>query len=201
MQRVNAYIDGFNLYFGLRSLKGQYKWLDPMEAIRKLCRPDQEVGTVKYFTARITGADKDKRKRQTIYLEALAERGVEIIYGKYLERTVKCSNCGHQYPRYEEKESDVNLASHLLIDAAAGAADHYFVVSGDSDLVFPMEAARDRYGRNVVAVFPPNRHSKEIKRRIGQFIPMSEALVRRSQLPGEVVKRDGYVLRRPEGWG
>lgn len=200
-KKVNLYIDGFNLYFGLRSLGNrQRRWLSLMDIGRQLCRSDQELGEVKYFTARIKGGDTAKIKRQSTYLEALQSQGVQIIYGKYQQKMITCPVCKKKYPRYEEKESDVNLGASLLVDAAAGQADYYLVVSGDSDLIRPMELARDVYGQKIVPVFPPNRHSSEIKRRMGKYIPMSEALVRKCQLPKLIKKPDGFELRRPKKW-
>lgn len=42
----------------------------------------------------------------------------------------------------EEKGSDVNVASHLLIDVLGGAVDAAIVISNDSDLKFPVAHAR-----------------------------------------------------------
>ncbi|KQR17863.1 NYN domain-containing protein [Cellulomonas sp. Leaf334] len=44
--------------------------------------------------------------------------------------------------RREEKGSDVNVASHLLIDVLTGAIDAAVVISNDSDLEFPIAHAR-----------------------------------------------------------
>lgn len=43
----------------------------------------------------------------------------------------------------EEKGSDVNVASHLLVDVLSGAVDAGIVISNDSDL-FPIKEARRR---------------------------------------------------------
>jgi hypothetical protein len=48
------------------------------------------------------------------------------------------------HARREEKGSDVNVASHLLIDTSAGDIDAAIVVSNDSDLRFPLQAAREK---------------------------------------------------------
>ena len=72
MRRVITYVDGFNLYFGLRN-KGwsRYYWLN----IRRLAEnlldmPDYELQMTKYFTARVR-YPASKVKRQGTYLEAL----------------------------------------------------------------------------------------------------------------------------------
>jgi hypothetical protein len=43
---------------------------------------------------------------------------------------------------FEEKGSDVNVASHLLIDVLTDQVDAAIVLSNDSDLRFPLEQAR-----------------------------------------------------------
>ena len=49
-----------------------------------------------------------------------------------------------RYLHLEEKGSDVNLASHLLLDVLSGAVDAAIVVSNDSDLAYPVRTARAR---------------------------------------------------------
>ncbi|WP_458115961.1 NYN domain-containing protein [Arthrobacter sp. D2-10] len=46
------------------------------------------------------------------------------------------------YLHTEEKGSDVNVASHLLIDALSSRIDAAVVISNDSDLRFPVEHVR-----------------------------------------------------------
>jgi hypothetical protein len=43
---------------------------------------------------------------------------------------------------FEEKGSDVNVASHLLIDVLSGRVDAVMVFSNDSDLHYPLQQAR-----------------------------------------------------------
>jgi uncharacterized LabA/DUF88 family protein len=46
--------------------------------------------------------------------------------------------------RREEKGTDVNVASHLLIDVLSGDVDAAVVISNDSDLAYPLAEARRR---------------------------------------------------------
>ena len=56
---------------------------------------------------------------------------------------------------FEEKGSDVNVASHLLIDVLSHRVDAAMVLSNDSDLHFPLQHAR----RHVpVATVNPSTH-------------------------------------------
>jgi hypothetical protein len=56
---------------------------------------------------------------------------------------------------FEEKGSDVNVASHLLIDVLTDAVDAAIVFSNDSDLRFPLQQARLRV---PVATVNPGRN-------------------------------------------
>ena len=50
MKPTIAYVDGFNLFYGL--LKGTKDlWLDPVEFVRRLIREDHDIQKVKYFSA------------------------------------------------------------------------------------------------------------------------------------------------------
>lgn len=46
------------------------------------------------------------------------------------------------FKAYEEKGSDVNVATHLLLDVLGGSVDAAVVFSNDSDLALPVEIAR-----------------------------------------------------------
>ncbi len=50
MQRVFVYIDGFNLYFGLKS-KGwkRYYWLNLARLAENLLKPSQNLAMIRYF--------------------------------------------------------------------------------------------------------------------------------------------------------
>ena len=72
-QRVAVYVDGLNLYQGLRHQGWRrYYWLDLHRLSRKLLRSDQRLVTIRYFTAVVfpENRDPDKPRRQNTYLEA-----------------------------------------------------------------------------------------------------------------------------------
>lgn len=54
------------------------------------------------------------------------------------------------YLHREEKGSDVNVGTHLLLDVLGGAVGAAVVVSNDSDLELPIRAARDRVPVGVI---------------------------------------------------
>ena len=51
--RTYIYVDGFNMYCG--ALKGTpYKWLDLMALFKAVLRPQNQILTIKYYTAMVS---------------------------------------------------------------------------------------------------------------------------------------------------
>lgn len=204
--RVMAYIDGFNLYYGMRS-KGwrRYYWLDLVRLSDRLLRPDQILAGVRYFTARvIPDADSvDKARRQNTYLEAITTLpGLVIHYGYYLPKTQRCSDCAASWQTYEEKMTDVNIAVELLSDAYDDKFDTAIVVSADSDLARPITTIRERFpGKWVVVAFPPDRVSKLLRSVATATFSIGRDALRDSQMPQNIFKQDGGIAERPIEWG
>ena len=202
MQRVVAYIDGLNLYYGLRSNGWRrYYWLDVRRLAENLLKPRQTLEEVHYFTTRaLSGVSK--MARQDAYLDALETLpDLRVHYGYYVSKSRRCPNCDtvHQVP--EEKMTDVNIAVKLLCDAHDDAFDTAILISGDSDLVGPVEAIRERNPEKAVLVaFPPKRYSVRLANAATASFVIGRKKLADSQLPDEIIKSDGYVLRRPDGY-
>lgn len=205
MQRVIAYIDGFNLYFGLKS-KGWRRlyWLDIQTLSQRLLRPGQQLVLTKYFTSRVSTKphDPDKPKRQNIYLEALTTLSdFRMFFGHYLQKAVSCRFCGATWTDYDEKMTDVNIATELLADALDDRFDTALLISADSDLTRPLEVVRARFPqKRVVVVFPPGRSSERLKQAASAFFTIGRAVLADAQFPDEVCKPGGFLLRRPREW-
>ena len=205
MSRVVAYVDGFNLYFGLRS-KGwkKYYWLDLCALATTLLRPGQTLEGVHYFTSRIraNGRNVADMQRQSDYLDALATLpSLTIHYGHYLQKSRRCHSCGAQWMDYEEKMTDVNIAMQLLADAYDDRFDTALLISADSDLTTPVSVARAKFpGKNIIVALPPNRRSHQLTQAASGSFIINETAYRRSQLPAQVQRADGFVLQRPAHW-
>ncbi|GAA4693439.1 NYN domain-containing protein [Phytohabitans rumicis] len=204
MRRVRVYVDGFNLYHGMKAQFGRaFHWLD-LEALgRTLLRPGQRLDLVRYFTARVREHDAGRR-RQVTYLEALHAfcALVETQEGRFQQKTCRCFACQATWTTYEEKETDVNLAVALVEDAALDRFDIALIVSADSDLCPAIRAVRRiRPGSKIIAIFPPKRHSDELKRTADAVYWLGRDKLRQSQLPPEVITPSGIKLTRPSYWG
>lgn len=141
------------------------KWVDPGMLAMTVWPQFTAVGRVRYFTALVkpTAADPRVLARQQIYLRALAARGVDVHYGQFKLRSknwfldaalaqrppttgAAVMACTVKIAKYDEKGSDVNLASYLVRDAALRDCAHAVVVSNDSDLVEAINIARNDFG-------------------------------------------------------
>lgn len=205
MNRVMVYVDGFNLYFGLRS-KGwrKYYWLDLIALAQALLKPGQRLQGVHYFTSRIraNGRNVSDMQRQTAYLEALGTLpGLQSHFGHYLEKPRQCRQCGAQWMDYEEKMTDVNIAVQLLADAFDDRFDTALLISGDSDLTTPVCKLRAQFpAKRLIVAFPPDRQSFQLKKAGNATFTIGEANLRQSQLPPQVPRADGFILQRPAHW-
>jgi uncharacterized LabA/DUF88 family protein len=205
MQRTIAYVDGFNLYFGLRSKRWQrYYWLNVKLLIRNLLKAGQQLARTKYFTSLVssTPSDPHKNKRQTAYLEALAtEADVQLFHGHYLRKVQSCRECGSEWNVFDEKMTDVNIATELLVDAFQDSFDLAILLSADGDLTGPILRARELFPRKrVVVAFPPGRVSERLKSVADAYFVVGRKKLADSQFPDEVAKPDGTILRRPTTW-
>lgn len=213
-ERVVAYIDGFNLYHGLKDSQWRrFYWLNVQGLADRLLRRAQQLVSTKYFTARIAGSkvgDSPKRaryvdarrKRQSTYLDALATlSGFEMYGGHFLGKKVECWSCGADWRTHEEKMTDVQIATQMLTDAFADRYDMAMVVSADSDLVPPISAIRHLFPeKRIVVAFPPARHSLGLTRAANACFTIGRGVLRQSQFPETVRKADGFTLKRPNRW-
>lgn len=199
-EKVIVYVDGFNLYFGLLEAGLDYcKWLNIKKLASNLLKKNQELIEVKYFTSRISN-DPDKQKRQSIYIEALESVGIKVFYGNYQRNTTECRQCGNIWPTFYEKMTDVNIATQMMIDAFQDKYNMAMLISGDSDLVPPIKAIHDLFNKRVFVAFPPKRHNYSVALVAKGSMTIGRKKIVNSLFEYEVVKKDGFILRKPGEW-
>jgi uncharacterized LabA/DUF88 family protein len=160
---TNVYVDAFNLYYGC--LKGTpYRWLDLGTLCTRLL-PKDPINRIRYFTATVSARpdNPDAPQRQQVYLRALETvPGLSIHYGHYLSHLTRMPLARPRRGRArtvevvktEEKGSDVNLATFLLLDAFKRDCDVAVVISNDSDLKLPIEVTQRELGLRVGVINP-----------------------------------------------
>lgn len=218
VDRVAVYIDGFNLYHGRLEGHPEAKWLD-LEAFGRRLAPDGQLVLVRFFTAWVSGkGDPNSPRRQQAYLRALRSLPlVEVHFGHFerreKERTVVTPTKGCPKRVWiwhtEEKGSDVNLATWLLLDGVVdGRWDRAVVVTNDSDLEEPIRQANARAG--PVHVVSPRALTKgrddhtyvtTLAAASTTYTSLDPADLAASQLPDVVKLASGKPVTRPAAWG
>jgi uncharacterized LabA/DUF88 family protein len=214
MKRVAFLIDGFNLYHSLREIerlaKAKVKWLDLtrlceayLHAVRSAVGARVELASVTYFSAlptHLVRNNPDVVTRHQTYVDALKSTGVEVVLARFKEKSVTCPVCGNVFKRHEEKETDVALGLQLIELFARGACDTAVLVTGDTDLVPAIRAAKRMYSASPVGVaFPFMRHNAELRAVADYSFKISQRDVQRAQLPVHI-QVEGRVLTKPATW-
>lgn len=148
---------------------------------------------------------------QEIYLRALQKLGsVEIVEGYYQRQDAKmsfrfepCKSCRPyaDVVRVEEKRSDVNLATAMMVDFHEDKADSFVIISGDADLIAPIEYIRRTGGRNVVVFNPHQTISGDLKRHATFYKNIPRNLPAECRLPDEITYGShSRVIRCPPAW-
>ena len=203
--KTNIYVDGFNLYYG--AVKGTpFRWLD-MAALCRMLLPRDQINQIKYFTALVDArpGDMDKPLRQELYWRALRTTpNLEIIRGSFLTHEVMMplSPAGTGYAKVlktEEKGSDVNLATHLLIDGFRNDFELAVVVSNDSDLLLPIQFVIGELHKPVGLLNPQKHPSVVLQPNVTFLKHIRAGVLANSQFPAKLTNSDG-PFSKPTTW-
>jgi len=202
---TNIYIDGFNLYYGCVK-DTPYHWLNVAEMCRILL-PKDTLQRIKYFSALVTARpnDPDQPVRQRTFLRALRTiPNLEIILGSFLSHEVKMprSPIGTGYVnviKTEEKGSDVNIATHLLLDAFRNDYEMAVVVSNDSDLLLPIRVVTEQFGKPVGLLNPQQYPSVTLLPHVMFVKNIRQNVLKNSQFPTVLTDKKGTFFK-PAGW-
>jgi hypothetical protein len=208
---TNFYIDAFNLYYGCLKYTG-HKWLN-LESFCQRHFPADAVHRIRYCTALVKARPHDPHQpvRQQTYLRALRTlASVNIHYGHYLQKPVTMpyvtprpgGPATARVLKSEEKGSDVNLATTLLVDAFDGDFEQAVVVSNDSDLVYPIELVQQKLALPVIVLFPcrPGRKVSYHLSKVAKASPIvNPAHLAAAQFPNPMADATG-VFHKPASW-
>lgn len=165
-------------------------------------KPTQEVlESVFYFTAYPTWR-KSACCRHELYVRALQVFDVTPVIGHFKEKNKTCLKCKTTWIAHEEKQSDVNLAIHLLHQAHLDAFDKALIISADSDLCTVIDLVLDTFPNKEIEILtPPNRYeiAREIRSRVNTKRIKQKHL--KANLLPEVIYEDGsnnVLVKRPK---
>ena len=150
--------------------------------------------------------------RQRMYIRSLeAIPGLTIHYGQFRDRR-KFRPLVTPIPGYsrtveiwdsEEKGTDVNLASYLLMDGVDGDYEQAVVISNDADLALPIRMVRDKLEFPIGIVNPNSDQKSYTPRELTDAATFVRRLrpntLRNSQFQPQLQDSTG-VITKPAGW-
>lgn len=210
-----VYIDGFNLYNAIK--KTPFKWLD----LGRLCAtllPGRDITRIRYFTALVLNFPHNSQAstRQDVYIRALRTIPNLTVHkdGWFASRRALMPKLPITYlnpneppemvevQRVEEKLTDVDLATHLLVDCFSGDFTEAVVISNDADLVPPIKMVKTKFGKRI-GVFNPYPPQKMSGHLIGAaryyYRTINRRVLARCQFPATLTDGDG-VITKPLSW-
>ncbi len=190
MNRTVFFIDGFNLYHSLCTKERScYKWLNLRRLAEHYLQSKDILTDILYFSALPTWNPQKTRSHED-YLEALACENIQVILGKFKKVTRRClvgcnSNKINTYETFEEKETDVNIAIHLLEYGLTNKFDKAIIISGDSDLIPPVKRIRELFPKKIIGcVIPKNGY--DLGKNCHQQTRLKESVLKKSLFAKEI---------------
>lgn len=192
-KRVISFVDGFNLYHAIHYLKKNHlKWQNIISLSEAFIKSSQESLIDTYFFSAYAPWRESSFIRHKKYTQALEAIGVKCIMGNFKEKKRYCNECKHRFIAHEEKETDVNIAIHLLDLAYKKAMDKVLIITSDSDLCPIINMLSDSFKEIEICVLvPPNRYP--IVRQLRNTVPtfkIKEGHLENNLLPERVFNQE-----------
>lgn len=99
----------------------------------------------------------------------------------------------------EEKGSDVNLASYLLVDAFDDEYDVAIVVPNDSDLAEPIRLVKSRLSKRVVLLNPRKQTALDLQGIADEYRHVRFGPLKSSQFP-PILHDEHGTIEIPVSW-
>jgi 6-hydroxy-3-succinoylpyridine 3-monooxygenase len=179
---------------------------------------------VKFFTAPIlekAAKAEDSLRCQEKYHKALNKHlqgRIEIVKGYYSLTEARAKVIDAQDPKkwprdcvetpiwkLEEKQSDVNLSVHAVVDALKGGIEHVVIVTNDTDIEPALKMIREHTQAAVGLIIPTTDHQRQPNTSLAQHahwvrthITVEE--LHASQLPFVIPDGKKTAISKPESW-
>ena len=221
-----AYIDGYNLYYG-RLRKSSFKWIDVVSLVKKICivqNPSTNLIKVKYFTAPVranfASHGQQSSQSQNTYHNALkklngdmieiingyhtVEKGTPPIYQKPIDRKQTVDVW-----KFEEKQTDVNIAMHMYRDALQLGISQLVLVSNDSDLESALKFIKEDFNIQIGLIIPKKENkdhytSRPVTKYLDQYSDWTRKHIlddecKKSLMP-DTIPTSKKPIRKPDYW-
>jgi len=181
------------------------------QSVFRTMYPDDEIVLVRIYTAIAPNPpdDPSQAQRHDTYVRALRTLAdVEVFVGRFqkakresvLVRPPNGVSPNQTVFVYQEKQSDVSLASHLMLDAFQDRFDRAVIFTNDSDFLMPIKLVRDHFGREVIVLSPDRTTNRQLANVATAAHVFDRQLLAKCQLPDELQDDEGRTIRKPVRW-
>jgi len=122
-------------------------------------------------------------------------------------RKIECKQCtkkdSYNIEYWEEKKSDVALASYIIRDVALNNCDVIFLFCADSDLTPALDIVKEINPLiKIITFFPPKLFSNDLKNKstLTILLERHEDKFKKSLLPEKIKLKNEFELQRPAKW-
>ncbi len=147
--RTWFYIDGFNVYHRIKEHHERggknYRWLDYHKLLCQFLKDEHCLAGITFFTAHYRKWGEGRAARHNAFLDALRQTDIGIVSG-YFAKTEG---------GYEEKQTDVNIALAMVMDAVDDKYDRCWLLSADNDFAPVLSAIRHKFHKQAGLIIPP----------------------------------------------
>lgn len=103
--------------------------------------------------------------------------------------------------RTKRDAPELSLPGRRASDAIAGGVSVRIIISGDSDLITPIQQVSERFPHKwLIVVFPPNGQSAQLKKAANGVLSVGEDKLRQNQLSNPVITASSVALHPPSHW-
>ena len=188
--RAAFYVDGFNLYHPIREMgEPHLKWANLWKLGEIICEPHGANLVKTVFCTAVPTHMPDSRDRHNTFNAAQRANGVEVVNGHHI----------HDGEKWNEKQSDINVALHLILDAVDDKYDLAILLSADSDQAATAKIFCERFPEKwLLGVAPP---TKAVPNKVQSFCFAHFALPKLTLercVMGETVQGKTGPIHRPQ---
>lgn len=205
-QRVCFYIDGYNLYHGLKAKNWkEFYWLDMVKFCNSLIKPSHNLISVNYFSAPPLNHQGKKRRQKRFFDANELNSLFKLHLSRHTPANKICKKCGDIIFDSREKQTDVKIASEILKNCANNICDLTVLITGDTDLIPALEALKEiNKDHHILVFFPPERTTHIIKNYVDGWMNLGLDSFRKrfinSLFDDEVIGDNGITITIPEKW-
>lgn len=212
MNRVSFVTDGFNLYHSLKAAEkvqqnASTRWLN----LTSLCASQLyhfgrdarlcEVYYISAFAKHLEGSKPDVTKRHQDYVDCLQSAGVITLMNRFKRKDVRCRHCHRSFSKFEEKETDVMIATKLFELLHTDSCDTAVLVTGDTDLAPAIRTGSLLFpSKKIVFAFPFGTKTKELSSIAPGSFSFGAAEYTKHQFAETVTIDSGKTISKPVHW-